>query len=96
MKLSELHGGTEPRESSEWTLPHPASSSADPPITAAEARAADTAVCRWHNGRIVHSPTPADRYGNVYFCPVGRTYWRYSKQDSGFYAPLDYPTDAVI
>lgn len=86
MKPSELTGGPAPT----WTMPHPASDLADPPITPDEARAAETAVCRYHNGRIGHSPTTSDIEGRVLFCPVGGQYWRYSKQQSGMYAPLDY------
>jgi hypothetical protein len=88
MKPSELRGDVGPRD--EWKLPYPRSELADPPITAEEARKADTAICRWHNGSITHSPTTQDTYGRAYFCPIGRCYWRYSKQDAGMYGALPY------
>lgn len=70
MRLSEIQDCAAPREAEK--LPYPCSTWADPPITADEARAAQDAICRWHNGRIAHSPSSSDRYGNVYFWPIGR------------------------
>jgi hypothetical protein len=88
MKLSDLNAGSGPRESAEESLPYPCSELADPPITIAEARAVDmgrdTTLCRWHRGQFTH--LNAD--GAVYFCPVGRQYWRYTKQPSDFLRPL--------
>ena len=91
MKLSDLTGGTAQAEESRWTLPYPASSLADPPITLAEALAVDldrdTTVCRWHNGTHTHLSVE----GKVYWCARGRMYFRHTKQPSAFLRPLRYP-----
>jgi hypothetical protein len=54
---------------------------ANPPITNAEAQAAERsgekATCCWHGGRINAGATPGDADGKVFFCPNGRMYWRY-------------------
>jgi hypothetical protein len=92
MKPSDLLNG--PQEAA-WELPYPRSE-ADPPISAAEARAADTAVCRWHNGLITHSRTATDTYGRVYFCPVGRSYWRLTEREAGMYGELPYEYAGAI
>ena len=90
MKLSDLTAGTVQPKESKWTLPYPASSLAEPSITLVEALAVDpahdTTVCRWHKGQLTH--LNAD--GMVYFCPIGRMYWRYSKQPNDFLRPLRY------
>jgi hypothetical protein len=90
MKLSELE--TElPSEGTRWTPPYPASSLADPPITLAEALAVDlaqdTTLCRLHRGQLTH----LNEDGRVYFCPIGRMFWRHSKRPSEFLKPLNYP-----
>jgi hypothetical protein len=88
MKLSELTAGSVAKESAEDALPYPRSGLADPPITAAEARAVDlgrdTTVCRWHKGEFTHLCID----GKIYFCAVGRQYWRYKRQPSDFFRPL--------
>jgi hypothetical protein len=56
-----------------------------------EARAAETSTCSWHDGRIKADPLPSDVDGNVYFCPLGRLYWRYTKRDDAFHRPLPGP-----
>jgi hypothetical protein len=89
MKLSEFKAVSAPQEA-EDALPYRRSEIADPPITTDEARAADIAVCRMHKGLIAESPTPSDTEGRVYFCPIGKTYWRYSKRANQMYAPLRY------
>jgi hypothetical protein len=93
MKLSEFLAPESAPETFEDRLPYPCSELAEPAITLDEARAADTAICRWHNGRIKTEPTQSDVEGGVYFCPIGRQYWRYSKQGGGFLKlpPLQYP-----
>lgn len=78
MKLSDLKSSLEPRE--EWTLPYPRSSLADPPISAEEARTATHTNCIWHKGLIAGSPNQDDTEGRVYFCPIGRMYWRYTRK----------------
>ena len=90
MKLSEFKAVSEPQEA-EDALPYPRSDSADPPISIDEARAADASTCCWHNGRIKTDPTSSDVEGRVYFCPIGREYWRLSKHEGGLkLAPLRY------
>jgi hypothetical protein len=84
MKLSEFLAVSTPETLVEDRLPFPCSKLADPAITMDEARAADTAICQWHKGRIKTEPTQDDVEGRVYFCPIGRQYWRYSKERSGF------------
>ena len=87
MKLSELMGAPA-REELKEPLPYPCSELADPPITIAEARAVDlgrdTTVCRWHNGQFPHLRVD----GRVYFCAVGRQFFRHSEQPSDFLKPL--------
>ena len=67
-----------------------ASSLADPPITLAEALAVDlaqaTTLCRLHRGQHTHLNVD----GRVYFCPIGRIYWRHTKRPSEFLKPLRY------
>jgi hypothetical protein len=88
MKLSDLEAELPSEE--RWTLPYPASSLADPPITLAEALAVDlaqdTTLCRLHRGQHTHLNID----GRVYFCPVGRMFWRYSNRPSEFLKPLRY------
>ena len=90
MKLSELET-LSPSEGTQWTLPYPASSLAEPAITAAEALAVDlatdTTLCRLHRGQYAH----LNEDGKVYFCPIGRMCWRYMKRPSEFLRPLTYP-----
>jgi hypothetical protein len=63
---------------------------ADPPITLAEALAVDlgrdTTLCRLHRGQY----TQLNVDGKVYFCAVGRMYWRYARLASRFLKPLNY------
>ncbi len=95
MKPSELFSSGIPAGERADISPFDASSLADPPITAEDVRIAQasgdyTTVCRWHKGHISHSPTSADTEGRVFYCPIGRQWWRYSKQVSGLYAPLKF------
>lgn len=86
MKLSELK--STPRE--DWNLPYPRSERADPPISLEEARSAATTNCPRHRGLIAQERTQADTEGRVYFCGVGRQYWRYASKSGGKLAPLNY------
>jgi hypothetical protein len=91
MKPSERRAASALVEQAEGgELPYPRSSTAEPLITAEEARAADTAICRLHKGLIASSPLASDAEDRVYFCPIGRMYWRYSKQPSGMFSPLRF------
>jgi hypothetical protein len=69
-------------------MPYPRSPLAEPPITSEEAGSVDlatnTTVCRWHGGQL----TSLNAEGKVYFCPIGRQYWRFSKQLCDFFRPL--------
>ncbi|MGH3426304.1 MAG: hypothetical protein ACRD3Q_15855 [Terriglobales bacterium] len=73
-----------------WTLEHAPSALADPPISAEEAHAADHATCRWHHGHITHTRVTGDAWGKVYFCPIGRQYWRLSQELNDFLRPLQF------
>lgn len=72
------------------------SKAALPPISAAEAKGADTAICPLHRGMIARMPTSMDREGRVYFCPIGGQYWRYRRERGAFTAPLSYPRLGII
>lgn len=87
MKPSEWKQTKGPAEPVE-PLPYPRSDIADPPIAEAEARAAQDSICRHHKGLICQT---GDVEGTVFFCPIGREYWRYTKQTSGMFKPLIYP-----
>lgn len=76
---------------SEPALPFRTSSLAKPPITLEEVRTAETATCRLHHGHISHTRVTSDAWDKVYFCPIGRQYWRYSKRLSELLRPLRYP-----
>lgn len=96
MKLSELSGNAAPQEdSADSPLPYPTSSVADPPITVAEARAAKDSICPFHNGLVRET---GDVEGRVFWCPVGGTYWRWTKNpaNAGMYAPLPYAHERVV
>jgi hypothetical protein len=90
MKLSEFKAVSTPQDAEEEALPYPKSDMADPPITRAEALAAEEATCCLHNGRIKTDPLPSDTDGRVYFCPIGRQYWRYKKGGLHNLPPLKY------
>lgn len=65
---------------------------ARPPIQPHEAEGAEHWICPNHKGLIASSFTEAD-VGRVYFCPVGREFYRFTTPRSGMYAPLDYPQE---
>lgn len=95
MKLSDLHAGNAPSEGPPEFLPYPCSGLADPPITISEARAIDlardTTICRWHRGEW----TQLNVEGNVYFCPIGRMYWRHTRLLSDYLTRPRYPKVGV-
>lgn len=66
---------------------------ARPPIQPHEIEGVETAICRNHKGLI---SVTGDREGSVWYCPIGREFWRYSKQVNGFNTPLRYPKSGVI
>jgi len=66
---------------------------ARPPIQPRETHDVETAICRNHKGLI---NVTGDTEGRVFFCPIGREFWRYSKQVNGFNTPLRYGKSGVI
>jgi hypothetical protein len=84
MKLSDLM--TDSGAAEQAKLPHAASSLADPPVTMDEARAAETAICRWHGSQYGHLNVE----GRVYLCPIGGQLWRHNGSQSGMHAPLRF------
>ncbi len=72
-------------------LDYPASPIAHPPIRPPECKDADTAICRYHKGRISQGLTASDFYGRVLFCPIGQQYWRLTPRVPGMFAPLSFP-----
>jgi hypothetical protein len=72
-----------------------ASPDARPPIQSTEAELAEDAICHRHKGLIAQS---GGIEGQVYWCPIGRQYWRYRKdnQNAGFTSILRYPRTGVV
>ena len=67
---------------------------ARPPITQDEAERAQHSICRIHNGLVNET---GDKEGAVFFCPIGRSFWRYTaKRVNGMYAPLPYPESGAV
>lgn len=61
---------------------------ARPPIQAHEIESAVDSVCPYHKGLIRET---GDRPGKVFWCPIGRQYWRYEpNQQGGFTQALNY------
>jgi hypothetical protein len=61
---------------------------ARPPIQPHELEVAQDSICVYHKGRITHT---GDRRGRVFWCPIGRQYWRYEPdRDAGFKSALPY------
>lgn len=78
-------------------MPYPESSkSADarPPVQNAELETATDATCPYHKGLISVNGSPE---GQVYYCPIGRQYWRYRKDSTnGFTAHIRYPKLGIV
>ena len=66
---------------------------ARPPIQPSEIQGAPTAICVNHKGLI---RLTGDTEGRVFYCPVGREFWRYGKQVSGMHSALPYAREAVL
>jgi hypothetical protein len=61
---------------------------ARPPIQPHELEVAQDAICVYHRGLITQT---GDKVGRVFWCPVGRCYWRYEpEREAGFKTPLRY------
>lgn len=71
-----------------------ASNLARPPIQPDECEHADIAICRHHKGLVRFSTE--EREGTVYFCPIGKQFWRYTQQQNSFTTPLPYRPSGVI
>ena len=94
MKLSEFKGGILPREeSNDDNLSYPRSDLAEPPITEDEARVAGESICKYHKGLILQT---GDVNGRVFFCPLGRMFWRFTTQQGGMYQPLRYGRSGIV
>jgi hypothetical protein len=74
-----------------YGAPYEASELAEPLVTPEETKGVETAVCRVHKGRIADQLAAGDYYGRVYFCPIGRMYWRLTQHLSGLQAPMKFP-----
>jgi hypothetical protein len=96
MKPSELKKSDSKATRAEERLPFARSENADPPISFAEAKAATETVCRFHKGIIGQPGGAMDADGTVFLCPIGRQYWRYTKQTGGMFAPLRYPRGGFV
>lgn len=66
---------------------------AKPPIQPHEVQAATTAICVNHEGLIRRT---GDTEGKVFFCPIGKEFWRYSKTTTGMNSRLPYAREAVL
>lgn len=67
---------------------------ARPPIQRAEAEGAQDSICPYHKGLIRET---GDTESTVFWCPIGRQYWRYSKhQQNGFTTRLRYPKLGLV
>ncbi len=67
---------------------------ARPPIQPHETEHAETALCNFHNG---NARAPWAREGQVFYCPIGRQFWRWSATPGhGMYSPIRYPKSGVI
>lgn len=75
-----------------YGAPHGASELAEPLITPDEVEGgAETTVCRVHKGHITNGLAAGDHYGKVFWCPIGRMYWRLTQRLSGMNVPLRFP-----
>ena len=76
---------------------HPESSKsqdARPPIQPEEMAMCDDAICLNHRGLIRQTGA---KEGTVFWCPVGRQYWRYKgRERTGFNARLNYPKTGIV
>lgn len=67
---------------------------AQPPIQPQECESADDAICPHHKGLVRET---GDVEGRVFWCPIGRQYWRYRKPRVGsFTSRLNYPKSGVM
>lgn len=70
------------------------SDAARPPIQEQEARTAVESLCPQHKG---HLDPAWHTTGRVFFCPIGRMYWRVGGAwAQGMYVPLTYQHERPI
>jgi hypothetical protein len=93
MKPSELKAAKTRAVDDDGKKRCPSSPRADPPIREAETVAAQVSICRWHDG-LVRLTGAKD--GAVFFCPIGKQYWRNAKRDESFHRALRYPKRGVV
>lgn len=64
------------------------SNRARPPIQPHELEVAQDSICVYHKGLVAHT---GDKPGRVFWCPLGRQYWRYEPNSGpGFTGRLKY------
>lgn len=68
---------------------------ARPPIQPHEIEGAPTAICVLHDG-LIASTHNADEVGKVFYCPIGRQMWRFTKERTGMFASLPYHHERPI
>ena len=85
MRPSELKAANAPPVEDDGKKKYSSSTTADPPITEAEAQAATMAICRRHDGIVL---TWGAKDGAVFWCPTGEQYWRWRKTDQRFWRRL--------
>lgn len=66
----------------------PVADNAVPSITLGEIVDIDTAICRYHGGRIANGLAAGDFYGKVMYCPLGGMAWRLTKTMNQMMVPL--------
>ena len=67
---------------------------ARPPIQIHETENAPHSICPFHNGLVRET---GDVEGKVFFCGVGRMFWRYTaKWQTGFNGPLQYRHEKAV
>ena len=96
MKPSDMKAGASSTINTDDKLPFARSELAEPPISIAEAKAARETVCRYHKGIVGQPGGAKDAEGTVFLCPVGRQYWRYTKQTGGMFSPLNYRRMGIV
>lgn len=69
------------------------SSAARPPIQEHEVTGAVTSICRQHGAEHLDGWFTE---GRVFFCPLGRMYWRFTKHQGGMYAKLPYHHEGIV
>ena len=93
MRPSELKAAKTRAVDDDGKKKYASSTRADPPISDAETLATQVSICRWHDG-LVRLTGAKDEA--VFFCPIGKQYWRYAKRDESFHRALRYAKRGVV